>query len=360
MMNSSRSRRRVLLFEDWPGADWAAWETAIRQGDPFEEAGPMAKWRSTTKNTVAQSYGGWLAWLKANGLLDETESPADRVRLERVKCYIVDLRRDCRDTTVEIRIHGLRRAIQGMAPDVSWHWLRKVVSHIRLNIQNRKDKRPRIRSSRELHELGLLLMDEADGYSTVPWKRATRYRDGLIIALLAARPLRIRNFAALEIGRQIVENSDGFMIHVPADEIKTHTELEFSLPADLTGPMRHYLAVYRPLLLGCKEGNHLWITKYGTCMQEQAIYKCVTKLTREAFGVSVNPHLFRDCLATSMVIEDPEHVHVASKLLGHGTIETTTRHYNQATSLSAGRAIANNIRDLRRRPMKDIKPKTVA
>jgi site-specific recombinase XerD len=273
-----------------------------------------------------------------------------------VQQYAADLELECRDTTVHIRIFGLARAINAMAPDGDWNWLFRMAAHLRLNIHDKKDKQPRLRSSRELHELGMSLMADADEFSTVPWKCATRFRDGLIIALLAARPLRIRNFAGLVIGSHIVETSEGFTLRIPADEVKTHINLEFPLPLDLVRPMRRYLAIHRPVLLGGNEDGHLWITKHGDWMRDGAIYNRVTKLTKKAFGVSVNPHLFRDCAATSMAIEDPEHVHAASKLLGHATIETTTRHYNQATSLSAGRAICNNIQAMRQRRLKDLKP----
>jgi integrase/recombinase XerD len=354
MMTADRQTRgRILHYDDWPIADRASWETATRRGDPFEEAGPMAGWRPATLHSLGQSYGRWLAWNAESGLLDECDSPADRVCPDRVRRYIEALRKVNLDTTVHLSIHGLRRAIQAMVPDADWSWLKRAASHLRLNIKDRKDKRSRIRSSRDLHELGLRLMAEAEGYSTVPWKRASRYRDGLLIALLAARPLRLRNLAGLRIGTHLVEHSEGFGLHIPAEEVKTHTPLELPLPADLVAPLRHYLSVYRPVLLGANEDDHLWINKYGSPMAEQTIYKQVTKLTRAAFGVSINPHLFRDCLASSIAIEDPEHVHVASKLLGHSSIDTTTRHYNQATSLSAGRAVSANILNLRRGLVRD-------
>ena len=39
--------------------------------------------------------------------------------------------------------------------------------------------------------------------------------------------------------------------------------------------------------------------------------------TAAAFGHPVNPHLFRDCAATSIAIDDPQHVRIASQILGH-------------------------------------------
>jgi integrase/recombinase XerD len=68
-----------------------------------------------------------------------------------------------------------------------------------------------------------------------------------------------------------------------------------------------------------------------------AIYLRVCKRTRDAFGVAVNPHLFRDAAATTLAIADPGNVRVAAPLLGHRTFATTERYYQQAKSLQAHR-----------------------
>jgi site-specific recombinase XerD len=60
--------------------------------------------------------------------------------------------------------------------------------------------------------------------------------------------------------------------------------------------------------------------------------------TRAAFGRAVNPHLFRDCAATSLAIEDPAHVRIAAQVLGHGAFATTERHYNLARGQEAAKS----------------------
>ena len=40
-------------------------------------------------------------------------------------------------------------------------------------------------------------------------------------------------------------------------------------------------------------------------MSEEVFYKGLRKRTTARFGHTVNPHLFRDCAATSIAIEDP-------------------------------------------------------
>jgi len=78
-------------------------------------------------------------------------------------------------------------------------------------------------------------------------------------------------------------------------------------------------------------------------MTDNAIYIRIVARTRERLGQPINPHLFRDCAATSIAIEDPAHVGIASRLLGHRTGSTTERYYNQARSIEASRLMQNHL-----------------
>jgi integrase/recombinase XerD len=82
-------------------------------------------------------------------------------------------------------------------------------------------------------------------------------------------------------------------------------------------------------------------------MTEIAIYFRIMKLTEKKFGHIVNPHLFRDSAATSIAIEDPEHVRYTMAVLGHGSLTASEKHYNQAGSLEASRRLQRHVLELR-------------
>jgi len=63
---------------------------------------------------------------------------------------------------------------------------------------------------------------------------------------------------------------------------------------------------------------------------------------------SLSPPFFRDCAATEIAISAPDQVRLIMPILGHTTLMTSERHYNQAGSLQAGRRYARTIADLRR------------
>ena len=351
--------RRCIPVEQWPAGDRAAWQAAIRPGDPFEPGGLAANWRSRTRALVAQSYGQWLTCLQCHGTLDESQSPAERVTGAAVASYSQLLQRRCRSATVVMRIEGLIEALRVMEPEAEFAWLRRVLARLKHRGGDRRPKIDRMRPSADLYRLGLSLMAAADANpARRSIKTAALHRDGAIIALLAARPLRVSTFAALELGRHIVMRGDCYWLDLPGEITKTACPIEMPVPKELTPCLERYITDYRATLLGTKGIPHLWVTKDGTPMREHAIRARICKRTQLAFGRAITPHLFRDCAATSVAVEDPDHVRIAAILLGHRSLATTNKYYNQASGLEAGRRYQAQIRQRRGKPpIADLRPR---
>ena len=51
-----------------------------------------------------------------------------------------------------------------------------------------------------------------------------------MLALMAARPLRVKNFASLELGRHLTRMEHNWLITIPAAETKTKQPIDFDLP----------------------------------------------------------------------------------------------------------------------------------
>ncbi|MHB2169535.1 hypothetical protein [Alsobacter sp. R-9] len=73
----------------------------------------------------------------------------------------------------------------------------------------------------------------------------------------------------------------------------------------------------------------------------------MSKITRKTVGKSINPHLARDFAATTLAVADPRHAHAAGALLGHTSLVTTERHYQQARGLYAQRRYYEELTRLR-------------
>lgn len=191
------------------------------------------------------------------------------------------------------------------------------------------------------------------GRSSEP--RACRYRDGLAITLLAARPLRRRNFAAIEIDRHLIREGAFYWLRFEGRETKTGEPIEAPFPQALVPYLVTFLSEHRPLLLA-RDGrwkrhartpgqpeNGLWISGRGSAMSEMNIYSRICALTRARFGHVINPHLFRDSAATSIAVEDPEHVLIVRSVLGHASLDASERYYMHAQMLEASRRYQRRI-----------------
>jgi integrase len=111
------------------------------------------------------------------------------------------------------------------------------------------------------------------------------------------------------------------------------------MPALLMPNFVTYLTEHRAGIAALRglHSDAVWLSMRGLPMTDNAIYIRIVARTREGLGQPINPHLFRDCAATTVAIDDPVHVDIARCLLGHRTGSVTERYYNQARSLEASR-----------------------
>ncbi len=180
-----------------------------------------------------------------------------------------------------------------------------------------------------------------------------------MIALLATSPLRQRNFVAIEIGRHLVRTGKGYTLAFSSDETKNHRPDERPVPPALLPALSRYLTHYRAYLLGLRltrgktrqqvlpaAGGHLWVTQYGTPFSASAQWTALEKYTTAKFGHMVNPHLFRDCAATTIAYERPEHVRIAASVLGHASFRTTERNYMQGAQRIADAALHDMLESM--------------
>jgi len=343
------SERLSLPFDRWPMADQTLWHAAIAEGDILDGAGPCVDWAETTRANSRKAYAYWLWWLDASGLLDTNEAPCDRLTPERIAAYVRTLEARVASSTVFTYILDLLAYVKRIAPKHDWSWLTDIKNRLWARSQPARDKTNRIRPSRDLFALGIRLMDTADQASCRYNRlgREIQYRDGLLIAFLAARPIRLKNLAALEVGRHLIRIDGVHWLHIEAHETKNRRHIEVALPDELTLYLDRYIKRVRPRLCdGCKT-DRLWVSCFQTALSEGVIRYHVCKYTKAAFGTAISPHLFRDCAATSVAIEDPEHVRVATAILGHHSPKTAQKFYDQSRMLSAGRHYQSALRSLR-------------
>ena len=319
----------------WPDLDRALWEAGLRPSGAIDELYTRITWRSATLGMTAESYTRWLLFLRQNGWLQSNTPPGNRLSSDRLRFYIRELQRYNRASTVLNHIKGLNRAFVVMSPALDRAQLRAVIKNLAREVEP-VSKRDRIQEPAALIELGIELMASAPAEAHRSYlMRSTMFRDGLQIALLAMRPLRMRNFRSIEIGRHLVQSNAGWRLQFEASETKAHKPLDVPFPTELKSWLDLYLRVHRARLLGqFKKSDALWISCRGTQQRHSSIATAICMWTKRRFGKTITPHLFRNCAATSLAIYQPESVQIAHTILGN-TYPTMRAHYNLAKSIDA-------------------------
>lgn len=348
--------RRILPLPEWPAADRDTWIRARKGTGPEWRDNPAYLWSQRTLEKNEDGYGRYLAWLEQNGCLIENEPVPARVSPERVTEFIKHLKSQVAPVSVGIYMGSLCAAAQALAPEVDRSWLSIRFRRLKLRARPSRDKRSAIQHTLDLYLFGKQVMDSADQRRDKRSRgiaAALRYQAGLIIALLAARPLRIRNFQAITVGKSLRWDGARYWLTFGPDETKTGRPIDEPVPDDLIPYLERFLNLWRPLLLrqGPRFGNagahaRLWVDRTGKPMEEPNMRALIKSYTERKFGTALWPHLFRDCLLTSVAVDQPDLVKISATLLGHGSLQTGEKHYNQAHMLDASRRYGMTILQL--------------
>jgi integrase/recombinase XerD len=347
--------RTSLTFPEWPKLDQELWQVANSTGGFLEPDGKAAHWKDKTRKGVIKRYSLWLGYLASTDQLDPNKFPYERISEETLAGYVEWLEaKGNASTTVSSCVRDLSEAVRVMEPHADRSLIKELVITLHSRQQPVRAKHTKIMHPDTVLSRTLEFLDDIPNqefYNDAC--RAGKYRDGLAIAFLACRPVRLENLTAIALGQHLIRDGDGWFCQFGADEMKDNQSLSFTFPERLVPYLHTYLNIYRPILLKGNDSANLWISMRRTPMSEQSVYWNTCRLTEELFGQRINPHLFRDCAASALATDDPEHVLANARILGHSSIETSTRHYNQSQMTAAGDILHEVLADLRSIPETD-------
>jgi site-specific recombinase XerD len=341
--------RLSLPFEVWPDLDREAWLAAVTRGSLFEPGGRAARWAPATAKEVHKNYARWLGFLAAEGSLGAATNPAARVAEKTVSAYIGAMQaRQLSPVTVTTRVRALREAIRVMDPTADLTMLSDAVAALIVNAHPTRNKAARLLHPRDMSKTIIDYLKEIPSLPcTEAHIRATWYRDAVAMLFLVWRPIRLKNLTMMRIDHHLRFDHGGWRCEFAADEMKDGISLSFSLPEVVITHIKVYLERYRPILLGHNSSSALWISKRRTPMAQQSLYLNITNLAEKLFGKHITPHIFRDCAATALAEDDPEHVLAIARILGHATMNTSNKHYNHAQMTKALDLLHSTLSDLK-------------
>jgi len=329
------------MVQSWPRIDRDLFLRARERGSVLEKGGLASEWRPSTVAIRVRAYDRYLAWLKENGILFETETPEQRLTKERVRSYYQYLEPRYSDVTVAMALHSLCYVVRALSKGRKPKWLEAFANRLMSQAEPARPKPPRIVHSRLLYEFGVELMVDALAQGPLTRDAAVRYRDGLMIAMLACCPLRRGEFFALSIDINFRLERSVYVGRLGPEITKSKRPRQAHYWRQLTPYIDRYLTFVRPFLTQGNDSSWLWIRYKGrrmTCAAHR-----ISPLTEGRFRKRVNPQLFRDCAGTSTALDDPEHIGVIPVILGHAQYSTGERYYNQADMISASRRLRDVV-----------------
>ena len=156
--------------------------------------------------------------LMSVGEFDPEAGPAERATRALLIAYLQAQRAlGASAVTLVNQAESLRLIFTALAPERDWTWLLPMIAKLKTAVKSGKNHSD-LPPIRELYELGLRLMHLAAGSVK---ERALMYRNGLAIALLAARPLmRRQNLATIRIEEHLVHEGSDYRLEFSKDEMK--------------------------------------------------------------------------------------------------------------------------------------------
>lgn len=348
---------RSLPLERWPAADAAVWSEACRPGQRLRRGGSAAHLKPITRRDLGRRYGYFLSYLDEAGTLRMDVPAGEQITTKAVDGYLARVEPIWTSVTVANTTCKLVRMAGLLAPDADWGWLRDLANDLDL-VAYPKPRFDRIVTSERLSQVGLETMRTAHGNVRLrTYKRATLIRDGLMVALLAHAPIRLKNFADLTLGTSFRRVGDRWWIVLPGRDTKASRADERPVPRHLNRAVAVYLTYARPTLLGRREfvidddadgglsgllSGPLWVGAYGGALGYSGVERAIMTATRRTLGRAISAHDFRRNGAVTARLLAGKEPYLAGALLQHRS-ENVTESYNLASSLDAGDRFADLI-----------------
>lgn len=340
-----RRDRYGLLPQDWPPAlrqaydRWERWATAdFVVGRP---AARRVRWSTVAhRQHIFQAFFGYLTTVRHLPQLDFGLCTDVALITEFVQWFV----HERRGGRVTHTAHHIVDQFQSLAR----HYFKdleaaRALGELRIQlgrVQPLKDKTARMVSVTDLINVAVSDFPKRRPPAVNGRRLANQAGRAVAVLLLATRPLRNQNYREARIGTHIYQR-DGkwYLAFSGADGPATLKRKERNgalnvyktdIPDFVVPYLEQYLSVWRPLLAADPANEVLFLTHAGRPYNRGEFGRWIKEATLKWLGKQVNPHLFRDIVATGIINDTNDYIAAAALLNDDpGTVFKNYWHLNQ-------------------------------
>ena len=167
------------------------------------------------------------------------------------------------------------------------------------------------------------------------------------IAILCVAPVRLKNLASIKLGQNLIKpggsHSPNWLVF-PDYDVKNRVKLEFPLDEELSALIDEYLHQFRPTLMRGHREEWLFPGLSGGTKTRRTLSLQVTQRIQRATGLRITVHQFRHAAGAIYLRQHPGDYVTVQLLLGHISVQTTTKFYIGLSSLYASEMFGRIIR----------------
>jgi site-specific recombinase XerD len=262
------------------------------------------------------------------GALEPDQPTELRLNKDLLSAYVSSMHETLRAHTIRNSLHNLTLTFEAMVPGHDFKWIRKHPDYptTREVLASKKPVRP----PNSLALFSRALRDANEVVAEEPTHGAAiKYRNAVMLLLLVAHAIRLKNLAEIRIGEHVLVCPTHVRL-VFEESVKNREVIDVVLSGTIERHVRTYIEVYRPLLLhGREDDGALWLTALGRPLRYVSAGHLVMNITA-AWGLPTNAHGVRYALATTIMSTDPRRIAVASAALAHRGVSSVNAVYDRS------------------------------
>ena len=150
-----------------------------------------------------------------------------------MRCYAEHLLATVAPRTAASVLIGLKVVVMAMHREGSWRWLMDLTNRLNTWAEPSVDRTAQTLPIEQIHNAALRELDRLQQTPLVRRIDRVAYRDTLIVLLLSAAPVRMRNLAMIDIGTHLEITAGGATLRFAENETKNRQRLTHPLPRHL-------------------------------------------------------------------------------------------------------------------------------